>query len=164
MFWVVMIFIPAQAFFMAKGIENIPFFLYHMYGQKHPPRDSIGVYLIKTSAGYYNHKKLSNREQEILMNAVSYYVNLKKAGDGINGSIQKRFGKIVSGSTYEYLQKHLANDSTAMAKFPQWWGRYFKSVSNNDEDSVSVVKAYVYSKPPYNKSLTDSLIFTIKLK
>ena len=164
MFWVVLIFILAQAFFMFKGIENVPFFLYHMYGQKHPPRDSIGVYLIKTSKGYFDHKKLSNREQEILTNSVSYYVNLKNAGDDINESIKKRFGKIVGGSGYEYLQRHLSNDSLAMAKFPEWWGKYFKSVADTDYNLVSVVKSYVYSKPPYNKSVTDSLIFTIKLR
>ncbi len=164
-FWAVLLFIAAQAFFMAKGVENVPFFLYHMYGQKHPPRDSIGIYLVKTADGYFNHKKLSNRGEEILMNSVSYYVNLQYAGhDGINESIKKRFEKIVSGKGYEYLQKHLANDSVAISNFPQWWSRYFSSVSNIHTGSVSVIKTYVYSKAPYNKCGTDSLIFTINLK
>ena len=164
-FWAVLLFIVAQVFFMAKGIENVPFFLYHMYGQKHPPRDSIGIYLVKTTDGYFNHKKLSNREQEILMNSVSYYVNLRYAGhDGINESIKKRFEKILSGTGYEYLQKHLANDSVAIRNFPQWWSRYFSSVSNTHAGQVSVIKTYVYSKPPYHKSGTDSLIFTINLE
>ncbi len=149
---------------MAKAIENIPFFLYHMYSQEHRSKDSTPVYLIKTPLGYFNHKKLSAREQEVLTNSVSYYVNLKHDGDGINESIKKRFGKFVTGSGYTYLEKHLSNDSSSMAKFPEWWGKYFRSVTKDDLDSVSVVKSYVYSVSPYNKAATDSLIFTIKLK
>lgn len=163
-FWAVLLFIVAQAFFMAKGVQNVPFFLYHMYGKKHPSRDSIGIYLVKTPDGYFNHKKLSNREQEILMNSVSYYVNLQHDGDGINASIKKRFEKIVSGKGYEYLQKHLANDSVEISNFPKWWSRYFSSVSNIHTGSVSVIKTYMYSKAPYNKSGNDSLIFTVNLQ
>jgi hypothetical protein len=164
LFWLVLVFLFAQAFFMAKGIENVPFFLYYMYGKKHPPRDSIGVYLIKTPQGYFNHKKLSNREQEILTNTVSYYVNLRRDGDGIGESVKKRFQKWVSASNYEYMLTHLKNDSSSLASFPQWWGRYFQSVTNSGYDSVHVVKTYVYSKPPYHKFETDSLIFTVKLQ
>ena|SRR5437868_1026490 len=149
-----------QLFFMAKAIENIPFFLYHMYSQAHPTRDSIAVYLIKTPDGYFNHKKFSSMEQEILMNSVSYYVNLKRDGDGIRGSIQKRFGR----TGYTYLQEHLSNDSASLAQFPGWWARYFRALAKNNFDSVSVIRSYVYSKPPYNKAAADSLIFTIKLK
>lgn len=95
---------------------------------KNTHREILSAYMVKTPDGYFNHKKLSNREQEILMNSVSYYVNLRYAGhDGINESIKKRFGKIVSGTGYEYLQKHLANDSMAIRNFPQWWSRYFSS-------------------------------------
>lgn len=154
----------AQLFFMIRGIENIPFFLYHMYSQQHPAKDSSAVYLIKTRDGYFDHKQLSNREQEILMNPVIYYVNLKKDGDGTFETVEKRFAKRVPATTLTYLKQQLGNDSISLAKFPSWWGTYFKSVSKINEDSVSVVKTYVYSKPPYRKSATDSLIFTLKLK
>jgi hypothetical protein len=154
----------AQLFFMAKGIQNVPFFLYHMYSRDHQPVDSTAVYLIKTPDGYFNHKKCSNREQEMLMNPVSYYVSLKQNGDGINESIKKRFSKFVSATGYENLQGQLSNDSVSISKFPAWWGRYFQAVSKTNYDSVSVVKSYVYSKTPYHKAKTDSIIFTLKLQ
>ncbi|HMK02980.1 MAG TPA: hypothetical protein VK489_02265 [Ferruginibacter sp.] len=164
MFWLLLLFVVGQFFFMAKGIQNVPFFLYYMYSQKHPPKDSIAVYLIKTSTGYYDHKKLSSREQELLMNSVGYYVNLKRDGDGINETIKKRFGKITGKGGLSYLQEQLVNDSSALLQFPEWWGRYFQTVVKNKFDSVSVVRSYVSTAPPYNKSATDSLVFTIKLK
>ena len=163
LFWGVLIFMLAQVFFMAEGIENIPFFLYHMYSKVHKPMDSIGVYLIKTPDGYFNVKQLSNREEELLMNSVSYYVNLKQSGDGIVQSIDKRFRSSASPGVYQYLRDHLYNDSTMLEEFPRWWSRYFRSVTGSRGD-VSVVRSYVYAKEPYAKSENDSLVFSVNLK
>ena len=149
---------------MVKGIENIPFFLYYMYGQKHPAKDSTAVYLIKTADGYFDHKVLSNREQEILMNPVLYYSNLKQNGDGSFQNVKNRFGRIAGEATIAYLEKQLCNDQSSIQRFPGWWGRYFSSITGNKYDSVSVVKSYVSSQPPYQKRETDSLIFTVKLR
>ena len=100
----------------------------------------------------------------MLMNSVSYYVSLKQNGDGINESIKKRFAKVVNATGYKNLQRQLSNDNVSISKFPAWWGRYFQAVSKTNYDSVSVVKSYVYSKTPYHKAETDSIIFTLKLQ
>lgn len=159
-----MVLIAAQLFFMGKTIENVPFFLYYMYGQPHPPKDSSVVYLIKTEEGYFNHKKLSSREQEMLMNPVIYYENLVKNGDGTFSNVEKRFTRWVDSSKIKYLNQQLANEPVSVATFPAWWGRYFKSVSETTCESVSVVKSFVYAKPPYHKAAHDSIIFSLKLK
>ena len=164
MFWILVIFLAGQLFFMIKAIENVPFFLYHMYSRDQHEVDSTGVYLVKTPDGYFNHKKLSAREQEMLMNSVSYYVKLKQKGDGIKETVKNRFGNRVNATAYDLLLKRLANDSSSLAAFPQWWSKYFSTVSSKNYDSVSVIKTYLYSKPPYNRSANDSLIFTVKLK
>lgn len=164
LFWALLLFIAAQFFFMAKGIENVPFFLYHMYGQQHPPTDSSVVYLIKMNGYYFDHNGLSNREQEMLMNPVIYYTNLIKDGDGTFETAEKRFEPVAGEQTMSFLQEQLCNDSIALSAFPQWWGRYFKPVSKNKYGPVSVVRSYVYSKYPYQKSATDSLVFTVNLK
>ncbi|HQY11218.1 MAG TPA: hypothetical protein PK133_03365 [Ferruginibacter sp.] len=164
LFWALLLFMAAQLFFMAKGIENIPFFLYHMYGQVHPRKDSTAVYLVKTKEGYFNHKKLSSREQEMLLNPVIYYANLKKDGDGTVETVENRFGSVAGAQTMAYLQKQLGNDSLSLTRFPGWWGNYFRLVSKDAFDSVSVVRSYVYSKAPYHKAAADSLSFTVKLR
>lgn len=164
LFWILMLFIAGQVFFMIKGIENIPFFLYNMYGQDHPAKDSNVVFLVKTNEGYFNHKNLSNREQELLLNSVSYYVNLKHDGDGITQSIQKRFANKINATGLDNLTNRLSNGSKALTDFPQWWGRYFQSVSKNKYNSVSVIKSYIYADKAHTKSDYDSLIFSIKLR
>jgi hypothetical protein len=164
LFWILVLFMAGQLFFMAKAIENVPFFLYHMYSRDQHGVDSTAVYLVKTPDGYFNHEKLSNREEEMLMNSVSYYVKLKQNGDGINESVKKRFGNIIKGTGYDNLLQQLSNDSSSLSRFPQWWSKYFQAVSKNKYDSVAVIKSYVYSGWPYHKSATDSLIFTVKLK
>ena len=78
LFWCLLLLMTAQFFFMAKGIENVPFFLYHMFSKDHQPVDSTAVYLVKTRDGYLNHKQLSNREDEMLMNSAAYYYRLKQ--------------------------------------------------------------------------------------
>ena len=162
LFWSLLFFVSLQLFFMAKGIENIPFFLYHMYSRDHQPMDSIPVYLVKTPGGYFDHKQLSNREEEILMNSVAYYVKLKQDGNTATQTIKDRFQKWVPAASYHYLLTHLSNDSTALTAFPQWWGNYLQSVCKNRLSAVSVVRSYVGATSPYMKSVTDSVIFTIQ--
>lgn len=161
MFWGLSIFIMLQLFFMSKGIENIPFFLYNMYGQQHFNKDSSAILLIKTTDGYFNHKKLSNRQQELLLNSVNYYINLTQNGDGIKQTINNRFQ---NHSVQKFLYNRLFNDSATIAAYPKWWGKYFNHITNFKYDSVSVVKAYIFSNSMHTKSNTDSLIFSIKLK
>ena len=164
LFWCLLLLMAAQFFFMAKGIENVPFFLYHMFSKDHQPVDSTAVYLVKTRDGYLNHKQLSNREDEMLMNSVAYYCRLKQNGDGTAESVKDRFKNKVPASVYDYMDKHLVNDSISMSAFPKWWGAYLSSVIKNDYDVVALVRSFVYTKPPYNKSVSDSVIFYVNLK
>lgn len=165
-FWVIIIACFAQFFFMAKGIENIPFFLYHMYGYAHQPMDSLKVILVKTPDGYLNPFELSGRESEMLMNNVMYYDQMKKQNwkDDLIPTIYNRFSKRLPISTYNYLQKGLVNDSIALSKYTDWWQQYFNKVHCNSYDSVSVVLGYVYYYPGHIKSPIDSIIFTSHLK
>ncbi|MBK7434979.1 MAG: hypothetical protein IPI66_14555 [Chitinophagaceae bacterium] len=89
LFWLLLLLLLAQSFFMYKGIQNLPFFLYHMYSKEHRPQDSIPVYLLKTPYGYLDHKQLSNREEELFLNTVAYYQNLQRDGDGTAEAVEK---------------------------------------------------------------------------
>lgn len=163
-FWMLLLLMGGQAFFMLKKIQNLPFFLYEMYSRDHQPRDSFAVYLIKTPDGYFNHKSLSGREQEMLMNSLAYYNNLQRDGDGVLITVEKRFRSRLPGSLYRYVQDQLGNDSLAMRQFPQWWGRYFNEVAGKHWDSVAVVRSFVYRKTPFPKSASDSVLFTVKTR
>lgn len=163
-FWLLLLLLAAQAFFMAKGIQNLPFILYNMYSRDHPPKDSIAVYLVKTPEGYFNHKQLSGREQEMLMNSIGYYDNLRRDGDGTEQSVTGRFKGRLPEWFCSYAVNTLCNGTVRMDRFPAWWGRYFRELEGDRFDSVTVVKSYVYRQAPFRKSATDSVLFTVKLK
>lgn len=166
MFWAIIIFIAAQAFFMYKGIQNVPFFLYHMFSTVHPVKDSAEVILIKTKNGYISPFEKSNREAEMLINNAPYYSLLKQTDykDGINETIAGRFKNKLPASFYQFIFNGLSNDSVAVNKYPQWWADYFKSIYDIEDDSAEVVKSYIYFKPAIHKSPLDSVIFSVSLK
>jgi hypothetical protein len=159
-FWVLLVLLLAQAFFMYKGIENAPFFLYHMYAQQHSHNDSATVLLAKTENGYFTNKSFSNRQEELLFNAAGYYLLLKaSARDTILSVVKSRFGNRVPAGIYAVIEQQLSNSSAAIDSFPAWWSRYFYSVSST-KGRVWLVQSTVSLSPPYTKSPLDSIIFT----
>jgi hypothetical protein len=162
LFWLVLVFILSQAFFMYKGIENVPFFLYHMYSQKHEHKDSATVLLVKTEQGYLFTKSFSNRQEELLLNAAGYYISLKNsARDTILPVVESRFKNRLPAGIYTKLEQQLSNSPAAINSFPAWWGRYFYSIRSSTKGPVSLVQSRVSLSPPYAKSPADSIIFTI---
>lgn len=166
LFWVIFFFMAGQCFFMFKGIQNAPFFLYHMFSTIHPPQDSMPVYLLKSRDGYISPFEYTNREGEMLTNYLSYYDQMKQNNyaDPIFPTIEKRFKNRVSPGTFHFIVTGLSNDSAAVNRYPKWWAAYFKSVMKEKYDSVWVVKSYVYNKPAYAKSPVDSIIFSVSVK
>jgi hypothetical protein len=162
LFWIVLVLILAQLFFMYKGIENVPFFLYHMYGQKHSHKDSATVLLVKTENGYIRNKSFSNRQEELLFNSAGYWLWLKNsARDTILPVVESRFKGRVPASMYTWLEKQLSNGSAAVDSFPAWWSRYFYSIRPKTPGRAWLVQSRVSLNPPYSKSPQDSILFTI---
>lgn len=165
-FWVILFAFTAQFFFMVKGIENIPFFLYHMYSYPHVSKDSFNVILIKTQGRYLDPYKLSGRESEMLMNNVSHYNQMKKKSwnEPITQTVTERFKNRVPGNTYNYLQKSLVNDSASFSRYINWWEKYFSRIYSGSNDSVVIVSGFVHYRPVFSKSSQDSILFTCFIK
>ena len=157
-FWLIMAGSAAQVYSMFKGIENVPFFLYHMYSKKHEAQDSIEVFILKTPYGFLNHKELSNREEELLMNSAMYYSRLRQSGDGTAEAVEKRFKQRVSKGAYQYLVGQLVNSNEAMDRFANWWTHYLRTVTGDKYRALILIRSYVYSKAPYRKSDSDFII------
>ena len=166
LFWCICIFLCCQLFFMYKGIENAPFFLYNMFSTVHSPKDSLPVLLIKKTGGYINPFKLSNREAEMLTNNVEYYQLLKKTNytDVLSATIESRFKHRMSPSLYQFAFDGLSNDSASVNQYPVWWSSYFTPINNEAVDSVVLVTSYVQFLPQFFKSAKDSIILIPKLK
>ena len=71
------ILIAVQCFFMYKGISTIPYFILYVWA-KAPQKQPIDVILLKTPSGYFNTNKLSQREQEMLLNYSTCFCNCKR--------------------------------------------------------------------------------------
>jgi hypothetical protein len=159
--WALLLLLAAQVFFMYKGIENVPFFLYHMYAGAHPGADSQTVYWVKTPAGYVNNRHFSNRQQELLYNTLGYFAALRHSPrDTVLQVVEARFGGRVSPGLYRHMVGSLANGPAAIDSFPAWWGRYFRSVYPG-QGPVQVVQGRVSLHPPFRRSPIDSILFTI---
>ncbi len=162
LFWMVLVLILAQLFFMYKGIENVPFFLYHMYAQPHGHKDSATVLLVKTENSYINNKTFSNRQEELLFNAAGYWLSLKSsARDTILPVVESRFKSRMPAAMYARMEQQLSNSSAAIDSFPAWWSRYFYSIRPQTKEPAWLVQTRVSLNPPYSKSPQDSILFTI---
>jgi hypothetical protein len=162
LFWIVLVLILAQVFFMYKGIENVPFFLYHMYAQRHSHHDSATVLLVKTQDGYMSNKSFSNRQEELLFNAAGYWLSLKSSvRDTILPVVESRFKNRLPAGMYARLQQQLSNSSAAIDSFPAWWSRYFYGIRPQKQGQAWLVQSRVSLNPPYLKSPQDSILFTI---
>ncbi len=162
MFWCLILLIAGQFFFMIKGIENLPFFLYHMYGKPHPVQDSIAIYQLRYDGKIYNTSQLSNREEELLMNSIGSYMMVKSNNniDPIDADIRRRFGSRLPGGLYHIVRTRLSNSGNALDGYPDWWSRYFRSINPTLTGPFSIVQRRVAIQPPFGASPQDSVIFS----
>ena len=160
-FWGILFFIAGQAFFMFKGIENIPFFLYHMFSTTHAPADSVQVLLIETPRGYFNTNRLSGREREMLLNTAGYYAESKDRGfqDPLIPTVRRRFASRVDSSALINYEEQLVNSPGAFDRFPAWWLRYFNSILDQHFDSLRVISTFVYPNQPHKNIAAPELVF-----
>ena len=163
LFWTMLFFMVSQLYFMWKGIENVPFFLYHMYSRPQYVQDSMAVLLIKKDNQYINPFLKSNRQAEMLLNNIPFYISLKANGyhDPLESTIIKRFQGKTSESVLKKIQQNLSNNGTAVDAFPQWWKAYAENICGSDYDSFSTVISYVSFYPSFSKSPKDSTLFTV---
>lgn len=166
LFWVVLAWMTAQVFFMVKGIENAPFFLYSMFSTPHTARTSYPVVLMRSEKGYVDPFQFSNRQAELLLNNVPFYARMRLNGyaDDINATIEKRFAGRVPPQKLRHIYARLSNDSLRISAYPAWWQRYFRRIASKDLNVVSLVSTSVRFTPQgFEKASEDSLIFTAKL-
>jgi hypothetical protein len=166
MFWVVLLFIIAQVFFICKGIENTPFFLYNMFSTVHTKKEKIPIYLIKTTNGYFNPFNNSNRAAEMLLNNIDLYQYMQQHQyvDPIFKTIQNRFGNKITQQQLHTIIANLCNDSMATAAYPTWWGNYFSSIQVDKKQKIELIKTTVIYYNMLQKSNIDSTIFYSYIK
>lgn len=121
LFFVILLAVFGQLFFMWKGVENIPFFLYHMFGFAHERKSSYPVLMIRYGNTTLSPYSLSNRDAELIFNTMDRYLRLKKEGDYLQPLVDKRFQASWLSSWHGLAERRLINDAVDIAAFPRWW-------------------------------------------
>jgi hypothetical protein len=133
-----------------------------MYSQRHPHKDSATVLLIKTETEYKNPQSFNGRQSELLFNSADYYLFLKNSKrDTILPVVESRFKNRLPAGIYTGIEHNLSNSTAAIDSFPAWWRRYFFSIHKNAKSPLWLVQSRVSLNPPYQKSASDSIIFSI---
>jgi hypothetical protein len=120
------------------------------------------VYAIRTGNGYFNTKRLSNREYELLIGSVENYAKLKSLGDQTSLLVKKRFNSL-GNKAVVFADNQLVNDSQSIQKYSRWWARYFSEVTGKRNEIVSLASFDLAFTPQLSRLSPDSTLFTIKL-
>lgn len=157
MFYVVIVLILGQAFFMYKGVQSMPFFLFFMYAGKTHASDTSS----KTTI-YVNDKmftaRMVNREAETLLASLGFYKGLKKNNLFAvqPATIEKRFRGRIPDNLYNVFFERLTNTNINDSMFYNWWGKYLSQVTGEKVDSFSIITSTVIWKPVYTE-LNDTI-------
>lgn len=163
LFLMVIVFIAGQVFFMFKGIENVPFFLYHMFSTPHATADSVQVLLIQTPQGYFNTNRLSGRDREMLLNTASYFEASQNQNffDPLTITVRKRFSAITDSAELANMEARLVNKPPAFDRFPAWWLRYFNSIQDQHFDSIRVISTFLHPGRPQQQVVAFEEVFNV---
>jgi len=150
MFYVLLVMALAQAFFMYKAVETVPFFLYNMYSTRQHNGDTAYRTAIYLNGRLFDATQLSGHEQETLFGSLAYFKKLKAnryfATD--SATVAHRLRRLPTG-LYRSAYDRLTNTSVSDSAFLGWWARYLAQVSGTRVDSFALVESTVLWKPGY---------------
>jgi hypothetical protein len=158
LFWILVVMMGLQAFFMFKGVETVPFFLYSLYSLPLTPADTTAKTVILINGKAFEADRLTSREQETLMASFSYYQYLRQHGFLATdpATIEKRLSGKLPRSWYPAAYHKLTNSSVNDTLFLHWWVKYLSRVSAEKIDSVSMFQTHIAWKPQYHP-LNDTI-------
>lgn len=151
------IFIFFQFFFIAKRIQNFPFFIFDMYSRPIEKPSSFTIYEIKINGKTLDYTTLTNTKENVLLNSIYTYENAKQVFPKSTNEavIEHRFKNKISASSYQFIKNGLTNNQAAIDEFDNWLNRY--CIQSNVDFSV-----YKNTYNFQNKTKTDSILIFSK--
>lgn len=158
MFYFLLVLIACQVFFMYKGVETIPFFLFHMYSTRQPALDTTIQTKIFIRGKEFDTRKLTGREKETLMGSLSYFYRLRENNFHATDSatIASRLKGILNPGMYDKVYSRLTNSKIDDKVFFDWWQKYLSRVSGQTADTFSILKSTIIWQPSY-RALNDTV-------
>lgn len=159
MFYIVLLFLLGQFYFMYKGIETMPFFLMHMYSAPNATLSSFHQRHLFINGKDFDLRLLSDREKEMLMGSLNYFLGLRKSNFFATdtNSIKKRFKDRLPASWYAYIYKNLTNASITDSTYLDWWCRYASKVCSQKVNSFYLINTTIIWNSSI-RSIADSAL------
>lgn len=147
------IFIFFQFFFIAKRIQNFPFFIFDMYSRPIEKPTTFSIYEIKANGKSVDYTSFKNTQENTILNSIQTYSTAKKEFPKsiYETLIEHRFKNKISTTNYQFIKNGLSNNEAAIYEFDNWLNRY--CIQSNVDFSV-----YKNTYNFQNKSKIDSIL------
>ena len=129
-FYLFLLFCLGQIFFIYKGVQNTPFFLYGMYSSKQFPSKQYTGYILEINGNRFNVDSLPAAEHEMIVSTIERYSSLQNSDfqDALIPVLVKRFQAHLSEKQFQLILSRLTNDSTDRIRYHQWLKRYLEFI------------------------------------
>ncbi|HUM53422.1 MAG TPA: hypothetical protein PK431_16485 [Chitinophagales bacterium] len=122
----IFIFIFFQFFFIAKRIQNFPFFIFDMYSRPIEKPSTFTIYEIKANGKSVDYTSFKNTQENTILNTIQTYETTEKVFPKsiYETVIEQRFKNKISSSNYQFIKNGLSNNKAAIDEFDNWLNRY----------------------------------------
>lgn len=155
-----LLFCFGQLFFMYKGVENTPFFLYGMYSAKQFPQEEYAISIIEIDGKEFNYEKLPHANREMIVASLERYRSLEQRNfqDTVKQTIEKRFG---GSDNFQSIAHRLVNDSTDGIPYQHWLNKYLEQTTGDKINSLKVFTGHFSYRSQFHLSRKE-LLFEVK--
>ena len=162
LFYLFSFFCLGQFFFLFKGVETTPFYLYGMYSEKETPQKEYSIFIIEVNDKEFNYDALPAANREMIISSLEHYFALDQNNfyDTILPTVEKRFNGKVSEEKNQIIVSRLTNDSTDKAPYQKWLKNYLAETMKADIKSLKIYNAYFSYEPKLHLQRKELLFET----
>ena len=159
LFYIFCLFCTGQIFFLWKGVETTPFYLYGMYSAKQYPKESYRIFIIEINGKEFNYDKLPSANREMTISSLEHYCALDENNfrDTILPAVEKRFKGKFSEKNFQIMASRITNDSTDKIPYQDWLKDYLTQTTGEEISSLKVFNAGFSYVPEFHLVSKDLL-------
>ena len=126
LFICIIAFIILQFFFIAKRVQNFPFFIFDMYSRPIEKPATFSLYRIEQFQDAINYTSFTNTKENIVLNTIKTYQLSKQSYPKAPNEavIEHRFKNNVSCKNYQFIKDGLMNDIASIYSYQDWLSYY----------------------------------------
>lgn len=165
LFYLFLFFCVGQSFFIYKGVENAPFFLYGMYSAVQVPTKEYKMPIIEINGQEFNLNDLPAANREMIVSTLELYSLLENTNfrDTLLPVIANRFQSRVSESQFEVIASRLTNNSRDKELYQQWLKKYLEQTTETNIKTLQIFTGrFTYDKQSTLHLIDKQLLFEVR--